>query len=125
MKKLTTNLKQIAATDKLIFVFMAGLLISASLLIWQAVLSVHPSNLRIWYRYASFGENYYNESWYYMIAFLVFGVVLAFLNNLIAVRIYSQKGRGATLLFLGLSIFSAILGLIVLSHVVGINQELI
>jgi len=67
--------------------------------------SLKPSDLQVAVHYTAFGEtNFYREKWFYLINFIVFGLLIAVTHTILTVKLYSQGRRQIALLFLWLSL---------------------
>ena len=91
--KLKESLKQ-ALGDRS---YLVALVFSALALIAVLVLSaieIRPSELQVPIRNTVFGITYtYREQWYSELSFVGFAVLLSVLHTMIALKIYSLKGR--------------------------------
>ena len=66
--------------------------------------SLTPSDLQVAVHYTAFGEtNFYRDKWYYLITFIVFGLLLAVMHTALIVKLYVQGRRQIALLFTLLS----------------------
>ncbi len=64
-------------------------------------LSIHVSDLQVVTHYTSFGStNFYRDRWYYLIDFIVFGLMTLGFYIALACRLFSQKGRDLAVAFL-------------------------
>lgn len=67
--------------------------------------SLRPSDLQVAVHYTAFGEtNFYREKWFYLINFIVFGLLIVVTHTILTVKLYSQGRRQIALLFLWLSL---------------------
>lgn len=101
------------------FVVTVGLLwlIVAVLLVIGAV-HIRASELRVPTHFTHYGvTHYYNDRWYYLLNFMVFGAVSGVLHTLIAAKLLLVKGREIALCYLWLSIAAMV---IVTTYIVGL-----
>ena len=79
---------------------------------------ISPSELNVTTRYTSYGPtNLYNDSWYYLIGFVIFSVGMLVLHSLLAVKLYNRRGSSFARGFIGISIALAIIYFFVFSYV--------
>ena len=121
MKELIENFK-LTAKDKGVLAGMIGLLVMSVALIVTVAVNVKVSSLQIWFRYVSFGENYYNEKWYYMLVFAGMGVITGVLHVMLTAKIFANKGRGMAILFLAVSVMVVALTFMTLGRILDINE---
>lgn len=88
------------------WVIAAALLIILSLLLAVILLlQIRPTSLQIPVHYSSYGTaHFYRDKWYYLLSFVLFSVFVMLMNTAISLKLYEQKGREISILFLGLSI---------------------
>ncbi len=74
-------------------------------LVVLTALQVHYSELQTLVRYTAFGDTkLYSSQWYYLLNFVVFGLVILVMHSLIGLKLYERKGSRITLVFLALSV---------------------
>lgn len=62
--------------------------------------SLRPSDLQVAVHYTAFGEtSFYREKWYYLLSFIVFGLILAAVHSILIVKLYVQERRQIAILF--------------------------
>jgi len=122
MKDIIASIKTIINSDHRVLVAMVALLLSAIAIVSISLANVHVSNLPIWSRYTSLGANYYDDQWQYLFVFVAEGIILGIIHNLIALKIYSKKGKQLTIMFICTSIFIALISAITLLRIIGINN---
>jgi hypothetical protein len=67
--------------------------------------SLRPSDLQVAVHYTAFGEtSFYRDKWYYLITFIVFGLLLAGMHTTLIIKMYAQGRRQIALLFVWLSL---------------------
>jgi hypothetical protein len=78
--------------------------------------SLRPSDLQVAVHYSAFGETrFYREKWYYLLSFIMFGLILAVVHTALIVKMYVQERRQLALLFTYLS-FGILLITWILTH---------
>jgi hypothetical protein len=104
MKTEFINTSKMILADRLMTVIMiVFILLCATYCIYIGV-SLHPSDLQVAVHYSVYGQtNFYRDKWYYLMTFIVFGVLLALVHTTLTAKIYSQGRRQMALLFMGLS----------------------
>lgn len=66
--------------------------------------SLQPSDLQVAVHYTAFGmTNFYREKWYYLLSFILFGVVMAIVHTVVIVKVHLQERRQLALFLMGLS----------------------
>lgn len=115
-----SSLKQVFA-DRIV-VALIFLLILLSLLYCVYVgISLHPSDLQVAVHYTAYGEtSFYREKWYYLISFILFGLVLAAAHTALIVKLFVQERRQIAILFAWLSIFLVVIMWFITRAVLGI-----
>ena len=67
-------------------------------------ISLRPSDLQVAVHYTAFGAtSFYREKWYYLLSFVLLGMILAVVHSIIIVKLYVQERRQIALLFTWLS----------------------
>jgi hypothetical protein len=97
---------------------MAGLFGVGIFLIFDSLFTLRPGEIVTRIGYDDLG-GYRDGNWSYMLAFLILGVMLAFVHNLIAVRLFAQKGKAFAGLFLAMSMFVGVIAIIYLGKLLG------
>jgi hypothetical protein len=101
--QLITSLKQIAA-DRLMVVLLSVFILACLAYCLYVGLSLRPSDLQVAVHYSAFGETrFYREKWYYLLSFIMFGLILAIVHTSLIVKMYVQERRQLALLFTYLS----------------------
>jgi hypothetical protein len=91
-------------SDRLLTALLVGLLLVCIGYCLFVGLSLRPSDLQVAIHYTAYGEtNFYREKWYYLISFILFGLVVAVVHTTLTVKLYLQGRRQIALLFIGLS----------------------
>jgi hypothetical protein len=101
--QLLTSLKQIAA-DRLMVVLLSVFILACLAYCLYVGVSLRPSDLQVAVHYSAFGETrFYREKWYYLLSFIMFGLILAIVHTSLIVKMYVQERRQLALLFTYLS----------------------
>jgi hypothetical protein len=94
-----TSLKLILS-DRLITVMLVLFILSCIAYCIYVGVSLRPSDLQVAVHYTAFGgTSFYREKWYYLISFIVFGLILAVVHSILVVKLYVQERRQMAVLF--------------------------
>jgi len=105
-----------AVRDRSWVIGALALIVLAFLLAIILALQIRPSELQLPVRYTSFGStNFYRDKWYYLLSFVFFGIFVMLMNLAISLKLYEQKGRQLSILFLGLSTAIIVIAYFVIS----------
>lgn len=86
LKELTTN--RYLTTLSVILV-----LLSAAFIVY-ILISVRPSDLQLVTHYTAFGVTHlYRDQWFYLLSFVGFAVLVAFLHIALSIKLYVTKGH--------------------------------
>lgn len=117
---LINSIKPILSDRFMVVLTASFALIVLAYCIYVAV-SLRPSDLQVAVHYTAFGEtNFYREKWFYLINFIVLGLIIGTVHSILAVKIYLQGRRPLALLFLWLSIFLMVAAFLITQAVLGI-----
>ena len=98
-----TSLKLILA-DRLMTVLLIVFILSCLGYCIYVGISLRPSDLQVAVHYTAFGAtSFYREKWYYLLSFVLLGMILAVVHSIIIVKLYVQERRQIALLFTWLS----------------------
>lgn len=96
------------------------LLVGVSYIIYVA-LALQPSDLQVATRYTAFGDtHFYRNKWYYLLSFVLFGVVIAAVHTVLAIKLYSRGQRQLAISLIALTVMIFIIGWIIAGSVLGI-----
>jgi len=72
----------------------------AAAFILYIFLTVHPSDLQLVTHYTAFGVTHlYRDQWFYLLSFVGFAVLVAFLHIAISIKLYITKGHPLAIMF--------------------------
>lgn len=109
IKELTTN-RYLTVLSSILVLLTIGFII-------YIAASVRPSDLQLVTHYTAFGVTHlYRDQWFYLLSFIGFAVLVAFLHIALAIKIYITKGHPLAVMFLWLGI-----GVIVFAWVTAIS----
>lgn len=93
------SLKKILSDRLVTASIVAVILLAAAYMIYVAV-SLQPSELQVATHYTVFGEtNFYRNKWYYLISFILFGLLTLAANLAIVVKLFFYELRGFAIAF--------------------------
>ena len=113
------SIKQLLTNRYLTILSGVTIFLALSLTIFILV-RVHPSDLQLVTHYTAFGVTHlYRDQWFYLLNFIGFAVIVAFVNIAITIRIYLLKGHPLAVLFawfgIGLLVFTWIVALSIIN----------
>ena len=92
------------------------MLLAVAFIIYIA-LTVRPSDLQLVTHYTAYGVTHlYRDQWFYLLTFIGFAVITAFLHISVAIKIYVTKGSPLAIMFLWLGI-----GVLIFAWIVAIS----
>jgi len=121
MKAVVVNsIKQIFADRIVVALIFLFILMSLAYCVYVGI-SLHPSDLQVAVHYTAYGEtSFYREKWYYLISFIIFGLVVAASHTALIVKLFVQERRQIAILFAWLSIFLVVIMWFITRGVLGI-----
>jgi hypothetical protein len=98
-KTITATLKTILEDRFLTVMIIILILLSLAYSIYVGA-SLRPSDLQVAVHYTAFGPTgFYRQQWYYLITFVVFGLLVAVMHTAVIVKMHTQGRRQMALLF--------------------------
>jgi hypothetical protein len=83
--------------------------------------SVHQTDLKVVTHYTAFGAtNFYRDQWYYLITFVLFGIIIAVGHSLIALKIFAIKGLELSLAFIWMSVIMVGIAAVIIHQVLKV-----
>lgn len=121
MKTVVVNsIKQIFADRIMVALILLFILLSLIYCVYVGV-SLHPSDLQVAVHYTAYGEtSFYREKWYYLVSFILFGLIVATAHTALIVKLFVQERRQIAVLFAWLSIFLVVIMWFITRAVLGI-----
>jgi hypothetical protein len=102
-KTITATLKTILEDRFLTAMIIVLVLLSLAYSIYVGA-SLRPSDLQVAVHYTAFGPTgFYRQQWYYLVTFIVLGLLIAVMHTAIIVKMHTQGRRQMALLFAGIS----------------------
>lgn len=85
-------IKELLTNRYLTILCGATVLLSIAFIIYLAI-SVKPSDLQLVTHYTAYGVTHlYRDQWFYLLTFVGFTILVAFLHIAIAIKMYTTKG---------------------------------
>jgi hypothetical protein len=117
---LLTSVKLFFA-DRAMMGFVALLFLMAMGYVVYVALALQPSDLQVATRYTAFGEtHFYRSKWYYLLSFVLFGLVTAGVHIALAVKLYNRGQRPLAVSLIALTLLILVIGWIIARSVLGI-----
>ena len=105
MKKIIEESFSQLLGNRRLFVLCIVLALLAISFAFYVGFNVHPSELQLVSHYSAFGvTHFYRDQWYYLLDFGVFGILVALMHIILAVKILVVKGPTLAVLFAWMSI---------------------
>ena len=93
------SLKELIA-DRYLLVLLLGLLLFTLIFAVTIGLSIHTSERQLISHYSAFGiTHFYFDQWFYLLSFVLFGVIVAVLNVIISIKLMIVKGHSMAVMF--------------------------
>lgn len=87
--------------------------------------SVHPRDLRLPSHYSAYGiTHFYFDQWFYLLVFVIFGIITAVLHSVIAVKLLIVKGHSLAVMFAWSGVGVILLGLFTALAVLNVQKLL-
>lgn len=97
-------MKELATNRYLTTLSVLTVLLAAAFIVYL-VLTVHPSDLQLVTHYTAFGVTHlYRDQWFYLLGFIGFAILVAFLHIALAIKLYITKGHPLAIMFAWLGI---------------------
>ena len=110
------SIKELVTNRYLTTLSIVLVLLTVAFIIYIA-LTVRPSDLQLVTHYTAFGVTHlYRDQWFYLLTFIGFAVLTAFLHIAVAIKIYVTKGSPLAIMFLWLGI-----GVLIFAWIVAIS----
>lgn len=125
MKEITKDsLKKLYADRYLLALVICMILLAISCVIIIG-LNVHPRDLQLPSRYSAYGiTHFYTSQWFYLLVFVIFGLISAAFHSAIAVKLLITKGHSLAIVYAWSGLGIIILGLITALSVLNVQKIL-
>lgn len=112
MKTNLLNAIKLVAADRVMAVLTSLVILTALGYAIYVGVSLHPSDLQVAVHYTAFGETtFYREKWFYLLSFVVFGLIIAIIHTALILKIYAQERRQLAIFFAWLSLLIVIIAI--------------
>ena len=119
MKELVEDFRAIYRNDRRVLFVMGVLLVLGLVLAVLSILNLTPGVAKVWVRYTDINSGYAEGSWWYLLSFLVLGLVMSAGHCLIGARLYGKRGAGVAMMFLIISMGMVLMAISFLLKVLG------
>ncbi|MEI6228586.1 MAG: hypothetical protein WCP11_00980 [Candidatus Saccharibacteria bacterium] len=121
MKQITKQYLKHLVSDRYLLTLCVGMLLLATICAVNVALSIQPSDLKPVAHCSSFGITHlYRDQWYYLLTFVVFGLVVALMHTIISVKVSIERGRSVALMYAWVGIGIILLGWVTAQSVISI-----
>ncbi len=104
-----------------IILALIALFVASIIFVIYAGLNVHQTDLKVVTHYTAFGTtNFYRDQWYYLITFVLFGIIIAAGHSVIALKIYAIKGLELALSFIWISVIMICIAAVIVHQVLKV-----
>lgn len=110
MKKTITATLKTILEDRYLTVMIIGLILVSLIFSIYVGASLRPSDLQVAVHYTAFGPTgFYRQQWYYLINFVVLGLIFAAAHSALVVKMHIQGRRQMALLFAWMSLLLTVI----------------
>jgi hypothetical protein len=110
------SIKELLTNRYLTTLSIILVLLSAAFIVY-ILLTVRPSDLQLVTHYTAFGVTHlYRDQWFYLLTFVGFALLVAFMHVAIAIKLYITKGHPLAIMFAWFGI-----GIIVFAWITAIS----
>ena len=118
------SLKKLAA-DRYLLSLVISMFVLAIICAIIIGFNVHPRDLRLPSHYSAYGiTHFYFDQWFYLLVFILFGIVTACLHAAIAVKLLIVKGHSLATMYAWAGIGIILLGLRIAMAVLNVQKIL-
>jgi len=111
MKQIIKQYLKHLVSDRYLLALCVSMVLLSVVCAVTLALSIKPSELQLVSHYSSFGITHlYRDQWYYLLTFVVFGLVVAALHTIISIKISIERGRSVALMYAWVGIGIILLG---------------
>lgn len=103
--KTITNLFKPTIKDRRMLLAMVSVFLAGIIFFIFMILNVKSYDYLLNVRYTVFGTSeFYKDSWMYRIILAIFGLIVAFIHNILIAKVYNISGRRVAIAFAVLSV---------------------
>ncbi|RYX79539.1 hypothetical protein EON76_02380 [bacterium] len=94
MKSSLTQLTKEIASDRQLVTAIVVVIVTSVIFSIYVAINLHPSELQVVTHYSAFGTtNFYRDKWFYLVGFIIFGIINALVYGALACKLFLHKGR--------------------------------
>lgn len=83
--------------------------------------ALEPSDLQVATRYTAFGDtHFYRSKWYYLLSFIIFGVILMGAHTALSIKLFNRGHRSLAIALLGITAFLFVVSWLIAGSVLRI-----
>jgi hypothetical protein len=121
MKSSIIQLAKQVSLDRPFMMALITLTLVSLIFCGYVAFNLHPSELQVVTHYSAFGAtNFYRDKWYYLIGFILFGLLNVGVYGALACKLFLHKGRSIAIPFAWLGVVVAIVAMAVLYQVLKV-----
>lgn len=121
MKSSFTQLTKDIAADRHFIVALASVAILSVIFSVYVAVNLHPSELQVVTHYSAFGTtNFYRDKWFYLVGFIVFGLINILAYGALACKLFVHKGRELAISFAWLGVLVVLVAISVVYQVLKV-----
>jgi len=125
MKQIIKQYLKHLVSDRYLLALCVSMVLLSVVCAVTLALSIKPSELQLVSHYSSFGITHlYRDQWYYLLTFVVFGLVVAALHTAISIKISVERGRSVALMYAWVGLGIIILGWVTAFAVLNVWEPL-
>ena len=110
MKTTITSSLKLLFSDRLLAALSILLILTCMAYCIYVGVSLRPSDLQVAVHYSAFGgTGFYRDKWYYIITFIIFGMLIGIIHPILTIKLYAQGRRQIALLFILFSLLLIII----------------
>jgi hypothetical protein len=111
--------------DRYLLVLLVVFLLASVIYSIIIGLSIHSSERQVISHYSAFGiTHFYFDQWFYLLSFLAFGLIVAVMHTIIAIKLLIIKGHSLAVMFAWVGIGIILLGWSTASTVLSLRTLL-
>ena len=121
IKQQTIQLVKELGKERYVAVLLAVLLLLCLMTTIYLIFQIHPSDLQVVVHYTGFGPtNFYRDKWYYLLSFVVFIIMFAFVHTIATYKLLQRRGRDFAAAFVWFSIIILGIGIAIFYQILKI-----
>lgn len=107
--------------DRLMVGLTVGLFLVGIGYVIYIAFALEPSDLQVATRYTAFGDtHFYRSKWYYLLSFIIFGVILMGAHTALSIKLFNRGHRSLAIALLGITAFLFVVSWLIAGSVLRI-----